>query len=93
MKKIIDVMIKSDTLKGRTVYHIELGRGKILSETTRGKDVIYGCVFSNHPMEFISHNQLISGTGIITLERTTDRMDGDSGDPLTEVLKTILGGK
>ena len=86
MKKIINNVIKQFT----TVYHIDHGKGHVISVTYRRDNNLVMCYFpSSKTHEWIGETQLRSGVGDITLRQQDPRA---AHDDIPDSLQAALEG-
>ncbi len=79
--------------QGTPVYHIELGKGQVISIDYRKDGNFLGCRFKGGEWDFIHENKLLQGTGDITLRQpkpsnSKDRVD----DNLQSALENLFSG-
>ena len=90
-------MLSTKPLKQFTpVYHIEYGKGHIVTITYRGKDSLIMCYFPKERVhEWITDRQLYDGSGSMSLTPIEKLMrDEPVGDDLQQALENLFfGGK
>lgn len=79
--------------QGTPVYHIELGKGQVISIEYRRNGNFLGCRFKGGEWDFIHESKLLQGTGDITLRqpKPSNKKDNIDGD-LQSALENLFGG-
>lgn len=94
MKKVnTQINATNTTIKQFTpVYHLELGRGHVVSVTYRKDNNLIMCYFpSTRTHEWIGETTLRSGVGDITLTKQTPKAQRDEvGDSLQAALESLF---
>jgi hypothetical protein len=76
------------------VYHIEYGKGKVVSLTVRSKDELAMCYFPKgkcHEWVLLSALKTDTDTHISLHPITKEKKRPQADDPLSQVLSSILG--
>ena len=74
------------------VYHIEYGKGFVLSITHRYKSNLLMCRFKGGVYDWILESTLLQGTGQITLKRKPKVQQDESLDTLEQAIMGIIRG-
>ena len=74
------------------VYHIDHGKGFVLSITHRYKSNLVMCRFKGGVYDWILERDLLSGTGQITLKKQKKPKHDDSLDTLEQAIMGIIRG-
>tara|TARA_R100001015_G_C4607786_1_gene162918 strand:- start:449 stop:727 length:279 start_codon:yes stop_codon:yes gene_type:complete len=77
--------------QGTPVYHIEYGKGRIVSFNWRKKNPLFGCSFGKHGWEFVTLNELLTYSGEVTLEPMEQERTSTVDDQLKSALEDLLG--
>ena len=78
--------------KTKPVYHVELGKGYILTTKYRKDDALIACYFpARDGLEFITYRQLIKGMYEITYKPAI-RLKKGKDETLEDLLGSILKG-
>lgn len=79
--------------QGTPVYHIELGKGQIISIEYRRNGNFLGCRFKGGEWDFIHESTLLKGTGDITLRQPKPSNNrGRVDDNLQQALENLFSG-
>jgi len=87
--------IKTTVEQYTTVYHIEHGKGQVVSLTPKMKDFLVMCYFPSvkaHEWVLLSALQTDTDQYISLDKREVDKMMGDATDPLQSALNNLFGG-
>jgi len=79
--------------QGTPVYHIELGKGQVISIDYRRDGNFLGCRFKGGEWDFINENKLLQGTGDITLQELKPSASKHNiDDSLQSALENLFTG-
>jgi len=87
--------INSSVEQYTPVYHIEHGKGQVVSLTPKMKDYLVMCYFPSvkaHEWVLLSALKTNTDTYISLVKRDVDTMQSDKVDPLQSALNDLFGG-